>query len=153
MGLATGIAYAEKFIHKRDGVVYVVLSDGELQEGSTWEAMMMTANLGVTNLVALLDHNGFQSFGRTSETHPAFYPIREKVEAFGWEAAEANGHDSAAVHAAISRRKRSKPFMLIGNTIKGKGVSFMENQPIWHYRSPNPAEYHQAVTELKEVVG
>jgi len=153
MGLATGIAYAEKFIHKRDGVVYVVLSDGELQEGSTWEAMMMAANLGVSNLVALLDHNGFQSFGRTSETHPAFYPIREKVEAFGWEATEENGHDSAAVHAAVSRRKGKKPFMLIGNTIKGKGISFMENQPIWHYRSPNPAEYQQAVAELKEVMG
>lgn len=152
MGLATGMAYAEKFIHKRDGIVYVVLSDGELQEGSTWEAMMMAANLGVTNLVAMLDHNGFQSFGRTSETHPAFYPIREKVEAFGWEAAEVNGHDGAAIHSAVSRRRGIKPFMVIGNTVKGKGVSFMENEPIWHYRSPNPTEYQQAVAELKEVV-
>ena len=114
---------------------------------------MMAANLGVTNLVAMLDHNGFQSFGRTSETHPAFYPIREKVEAFGWEVAEVNGHDGATIHSAASRRKGEKPFMLIGNTVKGKGVSFMENAPIWHYRSPNPAEYQQAVTELKEVVG
>ena len=152
MALATGMAYAEKQIHKKDGVVYVVLSDGELQEGSTWEAMMMAANLGVTNLVAMLDHNGFQSFGRTSETHPAFYPIREKVEAFGWEVAEVNGHDSAAIHSAASGRKGKKPFMLIGNTIKGKGVSFMENVPVWHYRSPNPAEYQQAVAELKEVI-
>jgi transketolase len=152
MGLATGMAYAEKFIHKRDGIVYVVLSDGELQEGSTWEAMMMAANLGVTNLVAMLDHNGFQSFGRTSETHPAFYPIREKVEAFGWEAAEVNGHDGAAIHSAVSQRRGIKPFMVIGNTVKGKGVSFMENEPIWHYRSPNPAEYQQAVAELKEVL-
>jgi transketolase len=153
MALATGMAYAEHFIHKRDGVVYVVLSDGEFQEGSTWEAMMMAANLGVTNLVAMMDHNGFQSFGRTAETHPAFYPIREKVEAFGWETAEVNGHDGAAIHAAASRRKGEKPFMLIGNTVKGKGVSFMENAPIWHYRSPNPAEYQQAVAELKEVAG
>ena len=153
MALATGMAYTEKYIHKTDGVVYVVLSDGEFQEGSTWEAMMMAANLRVTNLVAMLDHNGFQSFGRTSETHPAFYPIREKVEAFGWEAAEVNGHDGAAIHAAASGRKGHKPFILIGNTVKGKGVSFMENEPIWHYRSPNPAEYKQAVTELHEVVG
>ena len=151
MALATGMAYTDKFIHKRDGLVYVVLSDGEFQEGSTWEAMMMAANLGVTNLVAMLDHNGFQSFGRTSETHPAFYPIAEKVAAFGWEVVEVNGHDSAAVHAAASGRQGKKPFLLIGNTIKGKGVSFMENAPIWHYRSPNPAEYQQAVTELKEV--
>lgn len=153
MALATGMAYAEKDIHKRDGVVYVVLSDGEFQEGSTWEAMMMAANLGVTNLVAMMDHNGFQSFGRTSETHPAFYPIREKAEAFGWEVAEVNGHDGAAVYAAAHQRKGNKPFMLIGNTVKGKGVSFMENQPIWHYRSPSPAEYQQAVAELKEVIG
>ena len=153
LSLATGMAYAEKYIHKRNGVVYVVLSDGELQEGSTWEGMMMAANLGVSNLVAMLDHNGFQSFGRTSETHPAFYPIREKVQAFGWETVEVNGHDGAAVHSAASQRTGTKPFMLIGNTVKGKGVSFMENQPIWHYRSPNPAEYQQAVAELQEVMG
>jgi transketolase len=153
MALATGMAYTEKYIHKTEGVVYVVLSDGEFQEGSTWEAMMMAANLGVTNLVAMLDHNGFQSFGRTAETHPAFYPIREKVDAFGWESIEVNGHDSAAIHAAASQRKGQKPFILIGNTIKGKGVSFMENEPIWHYRSPNAAEYKQAVTELKEIAG
>lgn len=152
MALATGMAYTEKYIHKSDGFVYVVLSDGEFQEGSTWESMMMAANLGVTNLVAMLDHNGFQSFGRTTETHPAFYPIREKIEAFGWEAAEVNGHDSAAIHAASTARKGHKPFMLICNTVKGKGVSFMENEPIWHYRSPNSDEYKQAVTELQEVV-
>jgi transketolase len=152
MALATGMAYTEKYIHKTDGVVYVVLSDGEFQEGSTWEAMMMAANLGVTNLVAMIDHNGFQSFGRTSETHPAFYPIREKVEAFGWESTEVNGHDSVSIHAAASKRNGHKPFILICNTVKGKGVSFMENEPIWHYRSPNSDEYKQAVTELQEVV-
>lgn len=151
MALAAGMAYAEKYIHKREAVVYVVLSDGECQEGSTWEAMMMAANLGVTNLVAMLDHNGFQSFGRTSETHPAFYPIRDKWEAFGWEVDEVNGHNAAAIHAATSRRKGGKPFMLIGNTVKGKGVSFMEHQPIWHYRSPNSTEYQQAVAELREI--
>lgn len=114
---------------------------------------MMAANLGATNLVAVLDHNGMQSFGRTTETHPAFYPILEKVEAFGWETAEVNGHDGAAIHAAASGRKGGKPFMLIANTIKGKGVSFMENVAIWHYRSPNAAEFPQAMAELKEVAG
>lgn len=151
MGLATGMAYAEKYIHKRDGIIYVVLSDGELQEGSTWECMMMAANLVLPNLVAVLDHNGFQSFGRTCETHPAFYPIKEKIAAFGWEVAEVNGHDTGAVYAAIRARSMDKPFMLIANTVKGKGVSFMENTPIWHYRSPNPEEYKQALFELQEV--
>ncbi|MDK9723658.1 MAG: transketolase [Sterolibacteriaceae bacterium MAG5] len=153
MALATGMAFTEQQVFKKDGLVYVVISDGELQEGSTWEAMMMAANLGVTNLVALLDHNGYQSFGKTSETHPAFYPIREKVEAFGWEVAEVNGHDSQAIYSAVAGRCGTKPFMLIGNTIKGRGVSYMENQPIWHYRSPSPAEYQQAIAELAEVTG
>ena len=153
MALATGMAYAESAIHKRDGIIYVVLSDGEFQEGSTWEAMMMAANLGVSNLVAMLDHNGYQSFGKTSETHPAFYPIREKLEAFGWEVVEVNGHDAPAIYSAVAGRVGIKPFILIGNTVKGRGVSFMENIPLWHYRSPNSAEYQQAVTELSEVEG
>jgi transketolase len=151
MAMATGMAYTDKFVSKQDRVVYVVLSDGEFQEGSTWEGMMMAANLGVDNLVAMLDHNGYQSFGRTSETHPQFYPIAEKVEAFGWEVAEVNGHDAEAVFNAVSERKGGKPFMLIGNTTKGRGVSFMENVPIWHYRSPNPEEYKQAISELTEI--
>jgi transketolase len=151
LALVTGMAYADAAVHKAARDYYVVLSDGELQEGSTWEAMMMTANLGLSNVVALLDHNGFQSFGRTSETHPAFYPIREKVEAFGWETAEVNGHDAGAIYAAIRGRKSGRPFMLIGNTVKGRGVAFMENEPIWHYRSPNPDEYRQAIDGLREV--
>jgi transketolase len=113
--------------------------------------MMMAANLGVNNLVAMIDHNGFQSFGRTSETHPAFYPIREKVESFGWEVATVNGHDACAIYRAVKARKGDKPFILIADTVKGKGVSFMEASPIWHYRSPNPEEYERAIVELKEV--
>jgi len=151
LALAVGMAYAEKYLHRSSVTVYVVLSDGELQEGSTWEALMMAANLGVTNLVALLDHNGFQSFGRTSETHPAFYPILEKIDSFGWEVSEVNGHDVSEIYAAVISRKTVKPFFLICNTIKGKGVSFMENEPVWHYRSPSPEEYLQASKELKEV--
>jgi len=151
MSMATGVAYTDKGVKKDGRITYVVISDGELQEGSTWEGMMMAANLGVDNLVVLLDHNGFQSFGRTSETHPQFYPIAGKAEAFGWEVAEVNGHDADAVFNAVTGRKGGKPFMLIGNTIKGRGVSFMENVPIWHYRSPNPEEYQQAIGELTEI--
>jgi transketolase len=151
LALAVGMAYVEKFLRKNNATVYVVLSDGELQEGSTWEALMMAANLGVTNLVALLDHNGFQSFGRTKETHPAFYPIAEKVDAFGCEVVEVNGHSISEIYAAVTSRSRAKPFFLICNTIKGKGVSFMENEPVWHYRSPSPDEYLLASKELAEV--
>jgi transketolase len=150
MALAVGMSYAESHIYRRDGIVYVIISDGELQEGSTWEAMMMAANLQVNNLVVLLDHNGYQSFGKTAETHPAFYPIREKIEAFNFEVEEVDGHNALEIIEKIQSRKRIKPFLLICNTVKGKGISFMENQPIWHYRSPSPDEYLQAIAELKE---
>jgi transketolase len=150
MGLAIGMAHVDKS-RGDDRLIFMVTSDGELQEGSTWETMMMAANLEVDNLVAFLDHNGSQSFGHTRETHPKFYPIREKVEAFNWECAEVNGHDAGAVYKAVMNRKGGRPFMLIGNTVKGRGVSFMENQPIWHYRSPTREEYAQAISELKEI--
>jgi len=150
MGIATGIACADK-IKGDDRQVYVVLSDGEMQEGSTWEAMMMAANLGLSNLVALLDLNDFQGLGRTSQSHPKFYPVLDKIRAFGWETAEVNGHDAGAIFDAIAARGRKAPFMLVGKTIKGKGVSYMENVPIWHYRSPNKEEYARALSELAEV--
>ena len=150
MGICTGMAYAEK-VKQTDRCVYVVLSDGEMQEGSTWESMMMAANLGLNNLVALLDLNDFQGLGRTSETHPSFYPIVDKVRAFGWEVVEVNGHDAAAINKAIVARDGKKPFFLVCKTIKGKGVSYMENVPIWHYRSPNKDEYQQAIANLVEI--
>lgn len=150
MALAVGMAAADKALN-RDSTIYLVVSDGELQEGSTWEAMMMAANLKSNRIIALLDHNGSQSFGHTKVTHPQFYPIREKVESFGWECVEVNGHDVEAVYSAVINRSGTKPFMLIGNTVKGRGVSFMENEPIWHYRSPNKEEYKRAISELSEI--
>jgi transketolase len=152
MGICSGMAYAEK-VKRTDRVIYLILSDGEMQEGSTWESMMMAANLGLDNLVALLDLNDFQGLGRTSETHPSFYPILDKARAFGWEAAEANGHDAGAMLRAVTSRKGGRPFFLAGRTIKGRGVSYMENVPIWHYRSPSKEEYRQALAELAEVAG
>lgn len=150
MGLAVGMAHADR-CKSEDRKIFLVLSDGELQEGSTWEAMMMGANLNVKNLIAFVDHNGSQSFGHTKETHPQFYPIREKVEAFGWECAEVNGHNVTEIIHAVTSRKGHKPFFVICNTVKGKGISFMEHQPIWHYRSPNKDEYQIAIKELKEI--
>jgi transketolase len=151
MSMVTGMAYTEKYIERKSGKIFAVISDGELQEGSTWEGMMMAANLEVNNLIVCLDHNGMQSFGQTHETHPSFYPIREKIESFGWESAEINGHNSQAIFDAVINRPRGKPFMLICNTTKGRGVSFMENIPVWHYRSPTPEEYEQAISELTEI--
>jgi transketolase len=148
LSMAVGMALAERG-RKTNGVIYTVLSDGEVQEGSTWEAVLMASSLGLTNLVAFVDNNDFQSLGRTSETHPTFYPLVEKFQAFGWECAEVDGHDAAAVFAAVSGRQGGRPFMLVGKTIKGKGISYMENVPIWHYRSPSPQEYEQGKKELE----
>lgn len=149
LGIALGQAYAEKL--KGTGArIHCVLSDGEFQEGSTWEAMMMAANLGVSNLIAYMDNNDFSGLERMSEGHPAFYPLAAKAEAFGWEAVEFDGHDGAALVEAVRGRRGRRPFLAIGHTVKGKGVSFMEHVPVWHYRSPNAVEYAQALSEIGE---
>lgn len=150
LSMAVGMAYAEK-IKGPGGMVYTVLSDGEVQEGSTWEAFMMGSTLRVNNLIAFVDNNDFQSLGRTSETHPSFYPLTEKFRAFGWEAIELNGHDAAAMYQTVMRREGKKPMAVICKTVKGRGVGYMENVPIWHYRAPNKEEYQKAISELAEV--
>ena len=147
LGLAVGMALADK-VNRKDRVVYVVMSDGELQEGSVWEALMLAPTLKITKIVGVVDLNDFQSLGQTSKVHPNFYPVLDKIRAFGWEAIEVDGHNAAAIHDAIAKRSGEKPFMLIARTTKGKGVTYMENVPIWHYRSPSPVEYEQAVKEL-----
>lgn len=148
--LAVGMAYAD-CLHGSDRTIFVVMSDGELQEGSVWEALMLAPSLKANRLVALIDANDFQSLGRTSEILPNFYPMVEKLRAFGWEATEVNGHDAAAIYRAVTARSGDRPFALVGRTVKGRGVKFMENVPLWHYRSPSPEEFKQAISELGEV--
>jgi transketolase len=148
MGIATGQAYAEK-LKKTDVTIYCVLSDGEFQEGSTWEAMMMAANLRLDNLIAFMDYNDFGGLERMSDGHRAFYPLVPKAEAFGWEAVEVAGHDEEEILDAVADRQGGRPMLLVCCTTKGKGVSYMENVPIWHYRSPNADEYRQALKELE----
>jgi transketolase len=149
LGIATGQACAEK-LKGSDVLVYCLLSDGEFQEGSTWEAMMMAANLKLPNLVAFMDNNDFSGLERMSDGHKAFYPLADKGKAFGWEVVEIDGHDGAEIFAAVSERRGDRPLLVICKTVKGKGVSFMEHVPIWHYRSPNAAEYQQALAELEK---
>jgi transketolase len=148
LSMAVGMALAER-ARKTGGTVYTVLSDGEVQEGSTWEATMMASSFGCSNLIAFIDNNNFQSLGRTSDTHPSFYPVAEKFAAFGWETAEVDGHDGSAIFQAVTGRRGGKPLMIIAKTVKGKGISYMENVPIWHYRSPSPKEYEQGMVELE----
>ncbi len=150
LSIAVGIACAER-ARGGDGRAFAVLSDGEVQEGSTWEAVLMASTLRTTNLIAFIDNNDFQSLGRTSETHPTFYPLEDKFRAFGWDAIEVCGHDAQAICEAVSSRSGDKPLVLICKTVKGRGVSYMENVPIWHYRAPNPEEYQLALSELREI--
>ena len=149
LSMALGMAYAE-MTRNRIGTVYTVLSDGEVQEGSTWEATLMASSLKVRNLVAFIDNNDMQSLGFTHVTHPTFYPVVDKFRAFGWECVEVDGHDSQAIYHAVGGRKGDRPLMVNCKTTKGRGVSYMENVPMWHYRSPNKAEYEQAVREIDE---
>jgi transketolase len=112
--------------------------------------MMMAANLKLDNLIALMDFNDFGGLERMSDGHPAFYPLVPKAEAFGWEAVEVDGHDEAAMHEAVMGRRGGRPLLLVCRTVKGKGISYMENVPIWHYRSPSQEEYQQGLRELAE---
>jgi transketolase len=149
LGMATGQAYAEK-LKNTDVLIYCVLSDGEFQEGSTWEAMMMAANLKLDNLIGFMDFNDFGGLERMSDGHPAFYPLVPKAESFGWEAVEVDGHDEEAMREAVVNRRGGRPLLLVCRTVKGKGISYMENVAIWHYRSPNKEEYQQGLKELAE---
>jgi transketolase len=149
LGMATGQALAEK-LKGTDVLIYCVLSDGEFQEGSTWEAMMMAANLKLDNLIAFMDYNDFGGLERMSDGHPAFYPVVPKAQAFGWEAIEVNGHDEELMREAVTGRQGDRPLLVVCRTTKGKGISYMENVAIWHYRSPNKEEYQQGLKELAE---
>ncbi|MBF0161077.1 MAG: transketolase [Magnetococcales bacterium] len=149
LGMGGGMALHDK-VFREDRVTYVVMSDGELQEGSVWEMVLQAPALRLNTLVAFVDSNNLQSMGFTSETHPNLYPIKDKLVSFGWEVAVVDGHDQAAIFEAVSTRSGEAPFFVVCNTTKGKGVSYMENQLMWHYRSPNAEEYQQAMLELAD---
>ena len=148
LGIGVGMAAADNILGV-DRSVYVIIGDGEAQEGSVWEAFMMAPNLELANLVVFLDFNDYQGLGRTTETHPHFLPMDEKLASFGWEVADLDGHDPGLIVDTVRNRSGSKPMFIVCRTVKGQGVSYMQDDPIWHYRSPNPDEYRQAIAELE----
>jgi transketolase len=147
-GMAVGMAAADR-IRGDDRRIYVLIGDGEFQEGSVWEAIMMAANLGLGNLTVFLDFNDYQGLGRTSESHPFLDPVAEKLRSFGWAAADVDGHESGRLIDAVRRCAGNQPSFIVCRTVKGQGVSFMQNDPIWHYRSPNKDEYAKALAEIE----
>ena len=129
--------------------VYTILGDGEIEEGQVWEAAMFANQYHLDNLVAIVDNNGLQIDGKLSEVCSP-EPIPEKFEAFGWHVIRMDAHDFDAIDAAMQEAETivGKPVAIIQKSVKGKGVSFMENQVGWHGKAPNQAEYEQAMAEL-----
>ncbi|MBR2933966.1 MAG: transketolase [Oscillospiraceae bacterium] len=146
---AAGMALAAKYQGK-DCRVYTLLGDGEIQEGQVWEACMFAAHYNLDNFCAIIDNNGLQIDGAVADVMSP-YPIDEKLKAFGFEVTVVDGHDFEQLEAAFAqaRATKGKPFAIIMKTVKGKGVSFMENNAGWHGKAPNDEEYAQAMAELK----
>lgn len=130
--------------------VYTILGDGEIEEGQVWEAAMFAAHYKLDNLVAVVDNNGLQIDGKISEVMSP-YPIDEKFKAFGWHVISIDAHDFDAIEKAFAEAEKisGQPTVIIQKSIKGKGVSFMEDQVSWHGTAPNEEQYNQAMTELK----
>ena len=147
LSIANGIALANR-LNKKDDKVYVILGDGEIAEGQVWEAAMSSAHYKLKNVIAFIDYNKMQIDGTNDEVMKS-KPLDKKFRAFGWNVQVIDGHDFNQIINAIENAKQSKkPNMIIANTIKGKGVSFMEGQVSWHGKAPNEEQYNMAVKEL-----
>lgn len=150
-GLPFGVGKAKAAkIRNEAWRTYVLLGDGEMDEGSNWEALMFAAHHQLDNLVAIIDYNNLQSLTTVDKTL-ALEPLADKLRAFGCAVHEVNGHDHTALDNAFAQLpwQPGKPSVLIARTVKGKGVSFMENSVAWHYKSPNKEQLEQALNEVE----
>ena len=145
---AGGMALANK-LDNDPGRVYVLLGDGEIQEGIVWEALMSAAHYKLDNMVAILDHNGLQIDGKNEDVMTVA-PVVDKFQAFGWNVIQIDGHDFEQILDAFKQARacKGKPTMIVAETIKGKGVSFMENNAGWHGKAPDEEQTKQALAEL-----
>ncbi len=153
-GISTAVGMA--LAAKKDGKsyrTYAILGDGEIQEGQVWEAAMFAAHKQLSNLCIVVDNNNLQIDGTVEEVNSP-YPIPEKFAAFGWNVVVIDAHDFDQIEAAFeaARACTDKPTAIIQKSVKGKGISFMENQVSWHGAAPNAEQYEQAMTELKAVL-
>lgn len=137
-------------MHGFDWRTFVLLGDGEMDEGSNWEALMFAAHHRLSNLTGIIDCNNLQSLTTVGETL-VLEPLAEKLSAFGWAVLEVDGHDHSSLIEALSSRSSDKPLAVIARTVKGKGVSFMENQIDWHYKNPDDKQLTTALHELEDI--
>lgn len=146
IGMALGLN-----LSKNDSRIYTLLGDGECQEGLVWEAAMAAGHYKLSNICAILDYNGLQIDGEV-EKIMGVAPIADKFRAFNFSVLEIDGHDYAQIDAAFTfaKAKKDRPTMIVAHTIKGKGVSFMENNYTWHGKAPNKEQYEQAIAELNK---
>ena len=149
VSVAVGMALAAKHTGKENRV-YSLLGDGEIQEGQVWEACMAASHYKLDNLCIVVDNNGLQIDGNIADVMSP-YPIVDKLQAFGFNVQQIDGHDFDAIEAAFAKAREVKgaPSAIVIKTVKGKGVSYMENQAGWHGKAPNAEEYAQAMSELK----
>ncbi|WP_413287832.1 transketolase [Bdellovibrio sp. HCB337] len=149
LSVGAGIALGCK-LKKTNQQVYAIVGDGESNEGSIWEALLFAAHWKLDNLCVIIDANGFQAMGPTNEVMH-LSDLGKKMEAFDFDTIVLDGHDEAALHAAFSElksKKNGRPKAVVANTVKGKGVSFMEGNNVWHYTRLNPTTYQEALKEL-----
>ena len=147
LGVCAGLAYSMK-LRRSAARVWCLLSDGECDEGSNWEAILFAGHHKLANLTAIVDYNKIQSLASVSETLE-LEPLAAKFAAFRWEVREAEGHDHASLRKALARPSGGAPLVVIAHTVKGRGVSFMEHSVLWHYRSPQGKELDAALNELE----
>lgn len=147
--VAVGMAKAAK-LSGASYRTFVMTGDGEMQEGSNWEAIMAAAQFRLDNLTLIIDHNRFQQGASLSETND-MAPLRPKLEAFGWDVSEINGNEMAEIVAALERRG-ARPHCIVAHTNKGHGISFMQDRVEWHHKVPSREQYELAVAELSEAI-
>lgn len=150
LSIGVGMALAAK-LQKTNQYSYAIVGDGEMNEGSIWEAMLFAKHRELDNLIIIVDENGFQAMGPTSEVlHLG--SLKDKFEAFGFETVSLDGHDEAALDQALThlKRKEGSPKAIIAHTVKGKGVSFMEHGNLWHYKRLTEETFKQAMVELEK---
>jgi transketolase len=146
--VAAGIALSAK-MDGTDIKSYVLTGDGELAEGSNWEAMLFASHHKLDNLVLVIDRNNLQSMTTTEKTI-ALEPLEEKLAAFNWQVCSVDGHDHDALESALKMSSNGHPLAVIANTTKGKGVSYMEGKVEWHYKFPNEGQLQEAISELEK---